>query len=317
MPDLTVLILTYNRPADLLISLRYWSLLDVSVVVADGSPSGPSIAPHLIPSNVSYFHDASPPNVRTLKALDYLNTDYCVLIGDDEFHLFDGLKASIKLLRQDSSLVASMGQCVGFSIQDDILLGGPYYDFPVFHSKLSLASRVVNYFSAYLPVLPYAVWRTDVFKLANTISASRQWGGENVCEWVNSLICLTVGNIAIHDSLQWLRRNDNPTIGKSVSMKSWLSGLRHSLSVFRLRSTYISAVSKFSPISKEDLLSVFKLASASTTFYEASRPHMISLGESVGKSFNRSYTIPIDEYLHSEGIRFSPHSLSLVSNLYK
>ena len=317
MPDLTVLILTYNRPEDLLVSLRYWRLLEVSVVVADGSPSGPSIAPHLIPSNVIYFHDDSPPNIRTLKALDHLKTDFCVLIGDDEFHLSDGLHASLALLRANPSLAASIGQCVGFSVHNNIVFGGSYYEFPVFQSPPSLTSRIIDYFTSYLPVLPYAVWRTDIFKLANTISSSSQWGGENVCEWVNSLVCLSVGQIAVHDTVHWLRRHDNPTIGTSVSMKSWFSEPQYSDKVLLLRTKYIEAVNEFTKISKADLFSVFKLASSSVVFFESSRIYRQSLGDMIGKPISRDYNISIDDYLLSKGSRFSVSSLSAVTDLYK
>jgi glycosyltransferase domain-containing protein len=316
MFDLTVFILTYNRPDDLLVSLRYWSLLEVSVVVADGSPSGPSIPSHLIPSNVTYFHDDSPPNVRTLKALEHLNTKYCVLIGDDEFHLYDGLNASLNLLRSDTSLVASMGQCVGFSVRDDIIYGGRYYDFPISFLSQELPSRIINYFTSYLPILPYAVWRSDVFKLANMISGSSQWGGENVCEWFNSLVALSVGHIAVHDSLQWFRRHDNPTIGKSVSMLAWLTDPAYLDSLLFLRSKYIKFVNLHSFISESDLLNLFKIASASTVFCETSIPYRRALGDDMGKNFVRDYSLPIKDYLLSAGVKVSLKSLSLITDLF-
>ena len=107
LSDLTIIIISYKRRNYALRSLKYWSGKGVRVHLLDGSAE--SIPENLLQGleeNITYHHLYKSLFERLRIGPELVETEYSILLGDDEFFLPSALQACIDELEADRSLVA-------------------------------------------------------------------------------------------------------------------------------------------------------------------------------------------------------------------
>ena len=62
------------------------------------------------------------------KVCELLDTEYTVLLGDDEFLLKKGIEKILKELKSDEELVSCMGITMLFSVKKDKIRAWPFYN---------------------------------------------------------------------------------------------------------------------------------------------------------------------------------------------
>lgn len=104
--DCTLLMMTCERSDFLSRAMRYWSSINIKVIVADGSKK-----PFLdAPRSVQYMHY---PNMsvkdRLIKLVDNLKTEYAVFVPDDDFLGFESLEKCLFFLRNNKDYSSVQG----------------------------------------------------------------------------------------------------------------------------------------------------------------------------------------------------------------
>ena len=107
LAKLTLVVPTYNRHSYALRNMFYWSGRSVTVHVLDGSPT-PISLPELsgLAQNIHYHHLPVSIFDRLRIATELISTDYCALMGDDEFFIPSALESCIAELDLYSDLVS-------------------------------------------------------------------------------------------------------------------------------------------------------------------------------------------------------------------
>lgn len=110
---LTVIIFSYNKHKELIRSIDYWSQLDLSVVILDGSDRKLNET-FLLNKNVQYIHDPRSLYDRLMSSIKYIKTEYMVLCCDDVFYLPSALKSCINFLSEKPNYSCCGGLSVCF-----------------------------------------------------------------------------------------------------------------------------------------------------------------------------------------------------------
>ena len=111
LSELTIVIPTYNRPLELERAIEYWRDLPVTVHILDGSEK-PWFPIGILPETLNIFYHHFPQIVdedwkdnyiRRMKfASELCSSSFAALCSDDDFFTVDGLKVSLKSLRDDT-----------------------------------------------------------------------------------------------------------------------------------------------------------------------------------------------------------------------
>src|SRR6266566_2275415 len=112
MPDISIVIPTFDRPSKLQRSLEYYRDSGIPVFVADGSerPFEGSIA-----ANVTYHHvPAVSYAERVLWVLGKVSTAHIALAADDDFLVPEFIRHADTLLSRRTDHSAVFGRCYSF-----------------------------------------------------------------------------------------------------------------------------------------------------------------------------------------------------------
>lgn len=165
--QLTVVLMSHERPAFLRRAARFYSGLPCRILVLDSSTEGqPSLAGQY--ENVDYQHvpQFGYWGVRAKLAfgVEQVTTPFMVFAADDDFHVHDALRAAVAFMEANPDY----GLCHGYSM---MYLSQPnsvsYFrrdkkvceDYSSEHAE----ERVLDYMHQYLPPF-YAVQRTDLVR---------------------------------------------------------------------------------------------------------------------------------------------------------
>ncbi|WP_223544356.1 TIGR00180 family glycosyltransferase [Pseudomonas sp. A-B-19] len=165
--QLTVVLMSHERPAFLRRAARFYSGLPCRILVLDSSTEGqPSLAGQF--ENVDYQHvpQFGYWGVRAKLAfgVEQVSTPFMVFAADDDFHVHDALRAAVAFMEANPDY----GLCHGYSM---MYLSQPnsvsYFrrdkkvceDYSSEHAE----ERVLDYMHQYLPPF-YAVQRTDLVR---------------------------------------------------------------------------------------------------------------------------------------------------------
>ncbi|MNB83772.1 N-glycosyltransferase [compost metagenome] len=165
--QLTVVLMSHERPAFLRRAARFYSGLPCRILVLDSSTEGqPSLAGQF--ENVDYQHvpQFGYWGVRAKLAfgVEQVTTPFMVFAADDDFHVHDALRAAVAFMQANPDY----GLCHGYSM---MYLSQPnsvsYFrrdkkvceDYSSEHAE----ERVLDYMHQYLPPF-YAVQRTDLVR---------------------------------------------------------------------------------------------------------------------------------------------------------
>ena len=225
---LTIIIPTYDRQIYALRNMLYWSGKDVTVHVLDGSLEAMEVnALKEIGTNVKYHHQPGSFGERLKSGIHLTNTEYTVLLGDDEWFLPHGLEACISEMEADKELVSCMGRCLGFIKDQNEVKGFRQYTvmegYSVFHNDP--IERMIFHMNPYTCSTIYSVIRTPVWKLVMGCFAKKIFQVHNIEELQIELATCYLGKSKIIEELMWLRSGENPPMNENgpqlISVVDW------------------------------------------------------------------------------------------------
>jgi glycosyltransferase domain-containing protein len=213
---LTVVIPSYCRQDFVVRQFAYWHGSGAAVIIMDGSPQPlASDLQQAIESfvDITYVHSETSVVERLKRAADLVKTPYTVLCSDDEFLLFSGLCSAIKLLEQDSELVACIGQSLNYYLSNHgakCSYGTGYdtyrYEIRQDHVQDRLNASMTDYNAATC----CAVTRSPVW--------CRSWGtlhgftSAYVGELEHAFVVYIWGKLGSVDAVYWMRSHENSPI---------------------------------------------------------------------------------------------------------
>jgi len=165
--QLTVVVITHNRPAFLRRALQFYSPLPCRIIVLDSSTQASEGIADAFPS-VDYLHlpqfgywDAQ---AKVVYGIDQVTTPYIVFAADDDFLVHESLKESVAFLEANQDY----GMCHGYCLMYLSLAGSVTYyrrDKKVCedYSSERAQDRVLDFMGQFIPPF-YAVHRTSLFR---------------------------------------------------------------------------------------------------------------------------------------------------------
>lgn len=227
----TIIIFSRRRQESLRKTIEYFSKFPINVVIFDDSKT-PLYSPS-IPTRIRYIHSPNSINVRRKEALNWIRTEFAMMVSDDEAILPRGLQEMINALDQDPQL-----SCVGGSTLA-IWKFGPkvcgYWPYSQTTGKHIVGESVLQRIEAlnlpenFLGVsfMYYNLFRARVLKELLTCAAeiSEKFGIE--CgEELSLLVSLEGGNVRYIRELYWIRNwnrlpKNSPGIDRRKSLAVW------------------------------------------------------------------------------------------------
>jgi hypothetical protein len=150
---------------------------------------------------------------------EYIRTPYAVLLCDDEFYTFSGLRSAIGRLDQNDNLVGCVGRCLYFFVdQGRFLMKDVYREWREFsHPTLTLEQRL----NEDLPpnkthMAHYAVMRSEPWVEILEAAYRQEFSSAFVYERLVNLGRSLRGQTVILEDLLWFRSMENRNISTSV-----------------------------------------------------------------------------------------------------
>ncbi len=233
--ELTVVIPSYGRQAFILRQIIYWMQKPVNVIFLDGSPNPlPSRLQSSIQGKleITYLHNPVGPVERVAMVKGLITTPYAVMLGDDEFHLFSGLRKAIEYLQTNEDYVGCIGQSIRFYVANqasEIIYGCGYPHFG-YNANSDLPIERFSYaMEPYNAATCYAVTRTQVWQDSwcslLTTSCKDTW------EIQHSLLTYAAGKLFALDQIYWLRSDENVSVADThhsrISFPKWWLSARY------------------------------------------------------------------------------------------
>ena len=213
LDKLTIVIFSYNRHKYLKRTIRYWSNYNVKLLILDGSDSKLEDS-CLDTKNIKYIYNPRGLYDRLLSSINYIETEFMILSGDDEFYLPSALSACIKFLMKESSYSCCGGLAIGFSTYKQNIFGGSQY--PEL-KNLSLdydsaSERIKSHFYNYVPAHFYSVVRSSKWKLICKYTFEKEYNFFAVFELQVEFLVMVSGKSKIISQLMWLRNQEVSSI---------------------------------------------------------------------------------------------------------
>jgi len=239
---ISIVIPTYKRPLFVLRQYKYWRDTDAQVVVLDGSPQPLVIPETLSSANLRYVHSGKSFVERLKSASQYVLTPYCIMLGDDEFLTYSGLRAAIKRLDDDHSIIGCVGRCLYFFVdQERFLLADAYREWKSF-SQGTIDQR--NRLDEDLPpnkthMAHYAIMRSRIWAQIMANAYEREFSCAYAYERLVNLQRALHGKTEILENLLWFRSMENRNTYLSTSggpdFLTWARSPRYAdeISVYR------------------------------------------------------------------------------------
>lgn len=210
----TVVVPTYSRPASVRRQVEYWGNRGPSLVILDGSDHAMDAEfVSSLPANVRYVHSLTSFNHRRMIAAEYIQTEFAILLPDDEFHLESGLRDCIQYLDRNPDVIGCGGKVLGFFVEQGEFRAFHGYDdwlrFP--DSCRTIRDRL----DFALPPrkahkVECSLFRSDAWKQIFTESYSHQYSCGFTYERLLNLYAAVLGRTELLDSVLWMRSLENP-----------------------------------------------------------------------------------------------------------
>lgn len=230
--ELTVVIPSYCRQAFLVRQIVYWMQRPVKVILLDGSPNplSPFLQSRLQAiQRITYVHNPVSPVERLAGVKDLITTPYAVMLGDDEFHLFSGLRRAIQYLQSNEDYIGCIGQSIRFYPIDQasrVIYGSGYPHFRYNANSNSPRERFAYAMEPYNAATCYAVMRTQVW--LDSWGSLLMTSSKDTCEIQQALSTYAAGKFSTVDQIYWLRSEENASVAdkhhsRISFLKWWLS----------------------------------------------------------------------------------------------
>jgi glycosyltransferase domain-containing protein len=224
--DLSLVMLTYKRPAYVARNLRFWSGRGPRIIVIDGSPDAidPSALQGLS-GDVSYHHAPVSYRARLDLVESKLTTPYVALLADDDFYLPSGLAASIEFMEVHPDYAACIGRPLGFGYNSTAGVFGVagvysdmYKDYRVVAETPGL--RMLEHMGRYMPSTIYAVLRSANWRAALGGYIRKEFPVFAIGELQIELAIAYLGKSAVLPVLSWLKSTELEQIeGPEISLR--------------------------------------------------------------------------------------------------
>jgi glycosyltransferase domain-containing protein len=224
-----------NRIDFVIRQLNYYkvSQLEVNIYIGDSSSVKNwqlllSAINTLGMKNITVYHNKELSVTKTVQfLLKKIDTKYVTIIGDDDFFINSGLKASIEFLENNNEYIACHGKSFVISTIDDCVYGqinGLYpYQQPILESD-DLSYRLHSFAKKYSTPL-FVVHRTEIFKkmYINCEIDDKRFSEELLPSFIGPVI----GKYKEIDKLYMVRQTHAqryllPTVSDWVFSKDWL-----------------------------------------------------------------------------------------------
>jgi hypothetical protein len=183
-------------------------------VILDGSAQ--PMSEHFVTSlaeNINYIHSATSFARRRATAGQFINSEFAVLLPDDEFHLESGLWDCIQYLDQHPDVIGCAGKVLGFFVEQ-----GEFRAFLNYEDWL----RFPDGYQTINQRLDYALPPSKAHKVECSVIRSRYWKQifeESYCdeyscgfvyERLLNLYAAVLGRTELINSVMWMRSLENP-----------------------------------------------------------------------------------------------------------
>jgi glycosyltransferase domain-containing protein len=187
--QLTIVIPTYERHNFLRRSMEYWGEFTGRIIIVDSSTNGIELE---LPCLRDYIHvpGMSIPEKLSL-VINKIETKYCALCADDDFHAFDALDRAVSFLDDHQDFASVQGHYIAFSQDGGIEYGIGYHHI---HEYIidndDPAIRMTDAMRNYMHQV-YAVHRTS--NLTLTADCCRGINNNNAFELIFTLVPMMAG----------------------------------------------------------------------------------------------------------------------------
>ena len=189
-------------------ALQFWAESIHNIIVVDGSKN--PLSASSIPrdgDNISYYHLPVTWGERLSFAASKVETDYVVMVSDDEYYIPSCLEKSVQFLDLNKDYVACVGRCLGFYYRSGKVYGRQVYpqlrDYEVVAKDAS--ARVVYHMENYVMSLLWAVTRTSAWRSAADTYAREEFRVYCQAELQFEMILSFAGKSRVIPELGWLR----------------------------------------------------------------------------------------------------------------
>ena len=250
LSDLTVVIPTYLRSEYVRRQFNYWRGSDARVVILDGSPEPQDVPDSLKSENICYVHSGTSFPQRLSTAGQFVKTRYCVMLSDDEFFAFSGLRSAIAKLNTDPEVLGCVGRCLYFFVdQGRFLLKDAYREWVPFSD--AAATQRIRLDEDLPPrkthMAHYAVMRSEAWVEIMENAYRQTFSSAYTYERLVNLQRSILGRTVILEHLLWFRSMENRNISVNVvggpGFLAWA-----------LDSRYATEVAQYRTIAKDLLL---------------------------------------------------------------
>jgi hypothetical protein len=147
-------------------------------------------------------------------AVSLIDTEYTLMMADDEFFLPSGIGACIQELEHDPKLVACMGRTILFTPREGKVYGATCYPGMAEHSFLqeSPSIRLAQHMTSYSPSTIYSVVRSHYWQRAMSILPCREFPVFALGELQFEMAIAYMGRTKVIPVAMWLRSDENENI---------------------------------------------------------------------------------------------------------
>lgn len=221
LSEITVIIFSRNRSAELRRSIRYWNELQVDCIVLDNSPNKLTDIP--TSPLISYFYC---PNLnfsqRALIASQLINNKYSIICSDDERYTPSALAAMITEMHGNSEILSVGGHAIAVGKYGPLIYGNFAYSQMVHYENLdsNMLKRVKKHFGQKDLGWPigamYRVLSTEVMKkLLILFYYCENISTPYIYEVTSEIVITALGKSKYIDYIFWIRNWQTPAINQS------------------------------------------------------------------------------------------------------
>ena len=179
----TLIIATYERMGALLKNIAVWNGTGVSAIILDGSGSEYNFDEHKhkFDFEITYYWMPIGYQKRLLSSIDFVKTEFCAFLSDDDFFLINATKLLIEKLIQFPEYSVLAGQYGILNLCNNawtLEYFKPWYLISNVEEcnfiKKNAIHKVEEFCKNYSPNFYYAIWRTSEWK--NVVQCSFSLG---------------------------------------------------------------------------------------------------------------------------------------------
>jgi glycosyltransferase domain-containing protein len=266
LSELTVIVLTYDRPLELERAIEYWRDTPVTVFIIDGSEKAWFLTGALPISNKIFYYHMPQHNGESnignyCRRMEFASrlprTKFSALCADDDFFTITGMIEFCQRLKVDESLDALVGNCAEYTLAES---GELFWNLRYSEWKASsdsqdenLRKRVLDTSSIFY--LYYAIMRTECWKqtVLNTFKVSYDHGYFH--EHAMKVICRAFGKSTFEKRIYWVKEFYKPNPGvpdQVVREADWFRNPKNELEVKKFKNHLSDVISQVLNESDQD-----------------------------------------------------------------